>query len=145
MKRFNELFGWFGYFFCLPFGKSTLEAITPITKQLWFHFGISHASADVQLSGKPANTFLVRLTLSNTQTEPFTICKMRPDGSVAHDRIKQEQDLTDLTCPRTRLCFSHNGQNIYASGLVSLVETLCEQNILGTSCSHTANIYSGST
>jgi len=121
MSRFNSVATWFGCFF-LPSESAwgVLEEIRILMSKDWFHADISKDEAEKRLQGRPAGTFLVRIS-STTPEFPYTISMINNQ----HRRIQHTVGGD----------FSFKGIPSRYSSLIQLVDQCAESMELTIPCS----------
>ncbi|KAH3745146.1 SHK1 protein [Pelomyxa schiedti] len=99
MKTLKYLNECFGDFFYPPDGYAVAHEMCLISTKPWFHFSLVRPMADSRLSGRPPNTFLVRLGTENPAAEPFTISKMSQGRVTLHRRVQRLTATASSTSP----------------------------------------------
>lgn len=92
MKRFTQLYEWFGPWFKFREARSIIEEVAVLMERDWFHGFIGRDVALSRLHDREVGTFLVRLSTYEVG-QPFTISYMatKDDGSpgINNARIKR--------------------------------------------------------
>ena len=86
MQRLSHFCYWFGSLFQERPADSIVDKVQMICNEPWFHGDISKEESEKLITGKK-HYFLIRLSLTDPHTTPFTISKTDSEGKISHQRV----------------------------------------------------------
>lgn len=92
LEQFGYVMDWFAPLEINHKGFSILDTMRNLMQQNWFHGDVLRTTAENSLAAKPAGTFLVRTSKTESKLSPFTISKISKQGAVTHQRIHRKEN-----------------------------------------------------
>lgn len=86
IEKLGLFYHWFGPLFKKSAEGTIVDMVQLICSKSWFHGDISRQESEQLLSGKKS-AFLIRLSMTDPETSPYTISKVNSEGVINHQRI----------------------------------------------------------
>jgi hypothetical protein len=129
LEKFGLFLKWFGPLIPKEEDTTIFANVRKILKEDWFFGDVTRKFAENLLSSfyKQIGTYLIRLSLTNSETYPFTISKVKKDRVINHHKIyKSKRDYTLYVKIKQK---NNKYEKVRGKDLNSLVENI--SSVLG--------------